>query len=210
MPKFTPLPLTMCFFVRLIAFIILRLHYLGRGIHSPNPTLDLVGAVVWGEIELHYSVLAVTIPCLRPFMMAVSTDYGATEPRPALGSRAYGSSGGSANKLGSSYVLNSMGSGQRSRMNSENNPSMFHKARMGASRLTSNDSIFRTHRSQNKSVIASQEGNHDSGSIESNDSRRMIIKKEIDFKVERDAAPAGDEQMGNRTNGHHQHHGSAM
>jgi len=190
--------------IRLVAMAILRLHYLGRGIHSLNPTLGLVGAVVWAQIELHYSNVSGTIPCLRPFMMAVSTDYGTTDPRTAVGSKAHGSSSGSGNRKGSSFALNSMGSGN-GRMNSENNPSMFLKARMGASRMTSTSSVFsRADRSNNKSVITSHEGAHDSNSIESNDSRRMIIKKEVDIRVERAAAGLGDEEMGNenQTNGH--------
>ena len=92
-------------------------------------------------------------------------------------------------------------------MNGSNNPSMFRKARMGASRMTSGNSIFRSDRSQIKSVVNTQEVAHDSNSIESNDSRRMIIKKEIDFKVERADAGRPGEAMGNEngTNGHPGH-----
>ena len=195
-------------FDRLIAFVLLRLHYLGRGIHSPNPTLDLVSAVVWTQIELHYSIVSNTIPCLRPFMMAVSTDYGATEPRTALGTKDYGY--GSGGRKDSGYALNSMGSRNGPRMNSENNPSMFHKARLGASRFGSSNNVFRSDRSQNKSTVTHQVshlGHHDSNSIESNDSRKMIIKKEVDFKVEHGTVDAISDQFvsGNQTNGHPGH-----
>ena len=63
-------------------------------------------------------------------MTAASTDYGVMESRTALGSMGYGSSG-SGNGGGSSYVLNSVGYGSRQSMRSENNPSMFHRAKMG-------------------------------------------------------------------------------
>ena len=191
---------------RLIAFVLVRLHFLGRGIHSLNPTMGLVGAVVWAQINLHYSIVSGTIPCLRPFMMAVSTDYGATEPRTALGSKAYGSSGGSGNRKGSSYALNSIGSGGgKIRMNSETNPSMFHKARMGASRISSSNNVFRSERSHNKSIVTHEA--HDSNSIESNDSRRMIIKKEVEINVQRGEAGVEGEELGhgNETNGHRGH-----
>lgn len=180
--------------------MLLRLHYLGKGVHSSNPTLDLVRVVVWTQIELHYSTVSVTVPCLRPFMMAVSTDYGATEPRTALGSKAYGSSG---SRKGSSYALNSMESGNGQRRNSSNNPSMFHRARMGASRISTGNKIFRSDRSNNETIVT-HEGAHDSNSIETNDSRKMIIKKEVDFKVEREEAGAPGEALGteNGTNGH--------
>ena len=167
---------------RLVAFTLLRLYYLAKGITSLNPTIDLVGAVVWAAIELHYSNLSGTVPCLRPFMMAVSTEYGATEPpRTTLHSKGYGSSG-SSNRMGGSYMLNSLGSGG-GRMNLGNNPSMCRRARLGAARLNSNDDAFRPSRSNNK-IMVTHEVAQDSNSIESTDSWRMIIRKEVDSRVE--------------------------
>ena len=168
--------------------MLLRLHYLAKGIHSLNPTLELVGAVVWTQIEISYSMVSGTIPCLRPFMMAVSTDYGATEPRTALGSKAYTSSG-SVNRKGNGYIVNAIGSEGGQKMNLENNPSVFRKAGRGASRICSSDNMSRSELSTNKSMTV-HEGSHDSKSMESNDSRKMIIKKEMDFR-------AVDEEMGN-------------
>jgi hypothetical protein len=54
----------------------LRLHYQGVELASSNPSLDGVMATVCAEIELCYAVVATTIPCLRPFMFALSTNYG--------------------------------------------------------------------------------------------------------------------------------------
>lgn len=134
--------------------------------------------------------------------MAVSTDYGATEPRTTIGSKAYGSSS-SGKRKGSSYALNSIGSGGRQRQNSENNPGMFHKAKVGASRMSTSNNVFRTVKSKDRSTVT-QQGGHDSISIGSNDSRRMIIRKEIDIKVERLERGEGAKELGNEndTNGH--------
>lgn len=58
-----------------------------------------------------------------------------------------------------------------------------------------NSDSFRPDRSLNKSTIT-HERKHDSTSIGSNDSRKMIIKKEIDFRVTRGVAGPKDEEMG--------------
>jgi len=179
---------------RLIAFAILRLLFLSKGITSLNPSLDLVGAVVWAEIELHYSNFAGTIPCLRPFMMAVSTDYGATEPRQPLGSKGYDSyRSGNGMERGSNYGLSSMLSRTGTRPNSMN-PGLFSTSRRGTSRMDSSNG-FR-HGANNKSTVIHEVTHHDSNSIGSNDSRKMIIKKEVDFRVEHGRAGPGDKELG--------------
>lgn len=184
--------LALIYLNRLIAFALLRLHYLSRGITSLNPPLDLVGAVVWAQIELHYSNFAGTVPCLRPFMMAVNTDYGATDPRPALSSKGYGSSG-SGNRLGgSSYGLGSIRSGG-GKDSSSMNPSVFKMAKKGAVRMDSSNTI--RHGSNNVSTVIHEVG-QDSNSIGSNDSRKMIIKKEVDFRVEHGRTDTRDEELG--------------
>ena len=180
--------------ISLIAFALLRLHNLASGIRSPNPTLDLVGAVVWAEIELHYANIAATMPCLRPFMAAVSTEYGATDPRSALGSKVYGSSSGER-KGGASYILSSFGSGGRKEKNYSNidTTMMSRMSRKGTSRM--NSDISPNDRSANETTIV-HEGKHDEVSIGSNDSRKMIIKKKIDIRVHRGELGENDEEAG--------------
>ena len=177
----------------LIAFALLRLHNLATGIRSPNPTLDLVGAVVWAEIELHYANIAATMPCLRPFIAAVSTEYGATDPRTALGSKVYGSSSGDR-KGGASYILSSFVSGGRKEKNYSNiDTTITRMSRKGTSRM--NSDISPNDRSNNETTIV-HEGKHDEVSIGSNDSRKMIIKKKIDIRVHRGEAGENDEEAG--------------
>ncbi|KAK0511131.1 hypothetical protein JMJ35_006683 [Cladonia borealis] len=186
--------LAFLFRLPLIAFALLRLHNLATGIRSPNPTLDLVGAVVWAEIELHYANIAATMPCLRPFMAAVSTEYGATDPRTALGSKVYGSSSGDR-KGGASYILSSFGSGGRKEKNYSNIDTTItsRMSRKGTSRM--NSDISPNDRSNNETTIV-HEGKHDDVSIGSNDSRKMIIKKKIDIRVHRGEAGENDEEAG--------------
>jgi hypothetical protein len=55
----------------------LRLYYLGLEFSSSDPTLEGVLASVCTQIEMNYAIIAATTPCLRPFMSALSTNYGA-------------------------------------------------------------------------------------------------------------------------------------
>ena len=63
--------------------IIVRLHYLDDAFNSPNYTLLVTWAVVCKEVQICYAIIAATIPCLKPFMSAMATNYGA----PAEGAR---------------------------------------------------------------------------------------------------------------------------
>lgn len=127
--------------------------------------------------------------------MAVSTDYGATEPRTALGSKGYGS--GSANRMGgaSSYGLGSMGPSANASRSTSKNPGAFSMARRGASRLDSSNG-FRHGANSKSTIIHEVAGPNDTGSIGSNDSRKMIIKKQVDFRIEHDRIRPGDEELG--------------
>lgn len=72
---------TMVFGCRLplIAVTILRLHYLTLGFQSANPTLVALPAVLLAQVELGWSIISATIPCLNPFIRAISTKYGAMD-----------------------------------------------------------------------------------------------------------------------------------
>ncbi|RMZ86993.1 hypothetical protein DV736_g5784, partial [Chaetothyriales sp. CBS 134916] len=62
----------------IVAVAALRLHYLGIQIHSLNPTLHGVIAVILTEIQLQYSIISCLTCSIRPFISAVTTNYGAT------------------------------------------------------------------------------------------------------------------------------------
>lgn len=126
--------------------------------------------------------------------MAVSTDYGATLPRATMSSKE-GASYGSGNHLGrgSSYVMSPRRPGTGTRTNSMN-PGVFSMSRRGTSRMNSANGFRQG--GNNKSTVVHEVTNHDSNSIGSNDSRKMIIKKEVDFRVEHGKAEPGDEDIG--------------
>lgn len=58
----------------LIPLSILRLVSLSHTLRSPDYTLRLADSEIWTQIELHYNVVAATIPCLRPFLRAFYTE----------------------------------------------------------------------------------------------------------------------------------------
>ncbi|CZT50031.1 uncharacterized protein RSE6_10950 [Rhynchosporium secalis] len=60
----------------MIAPIILRLFSILAALNSQDPTLAGTMVIVYTQIELCYAIIAATLPCLRPFMNALSTHYG--------------------------------------------------------------------------------------------------------------------------------------
>ncbi|KAH8428383.1 uncharacterized protein LDX57_006081 [Aspergillus melleus] len=49
---------------------------LTQNLHSYDATLASVSPIIWAQVELDYSLVACSVFCLRPFMAAVSTNYG--------------------------------------------------------------------------------------------------------------------------------------
>lgn len=62
----------------IIAVAILRLIYLKHALSSTDYAFKIVPAEVLTQIEMHYSLIAATIPCMRPFLKAFNTGYLST------------------------------------------------------------------------------------------------------------------------------------
>ncbi|KFY42604.1 hypothetical protein V495_04422 [Pseudogymnoascus sp. VKM F-4514 (FW-929)] len=65
----------------IIAPAALRLYYLDIQLSSSDPTLSGTLASVCAQIEISYAIISATIPCLRPFMSSLNTHYGAPHSR---------------------------------------------------------------------------------------------------------------------------------
>ncbi|KAK4561149.1 hypothetical protein LTR86_005104 [Recurvomyces mirabilis] len=63
-----------------IVFAAYRLSALSSLVNSQDRNLDRVDAVIWTQIELSWSLVMATIPCLMPFMMKLNTNLGAFSP----------------------------------------------------------------------------------------------------------------------------------
>jgi len=179
MTLYWKLVITSGFALRLPIIIptVFRLHYLSVAFNSANPTLVGVTAVVCKQTEIAYAIISATIPCLRPFMTATSTNYGA----PAEGARTtkgIGYSGGYGHK-------NSYNASARSRRGQNPLSNLTSKLRsMTKDRQTSSLASHSagTFEIQNSSNMVSASG--DTRSIGSGQSTQMIILKNVSYTVE--------------------------
>ncbi|KAJ5513083.1 hypothetical protein N7463_002635 [Penicillium fimorum] len=96
----------------LIIFSLVHISTLHTALNNEDTTLATVEPTVWMQVELHYALVACSVFCLRPFMAAVSTNYG-TAGDSTLESSASRSNG---TKEGSKIASGSE-SGTRSRSN---------------------------------------------------------------------------------------------
>ncbi|KAE8146686.1 hypothetical protein BDV25DRAFT_46956 [Aspergillus avenaceus] len=60
----------------LVIFSVLHIWALSVNMYSSNPTLKVVDPIIWSQVELNYALVACSVFSLRPFMAAVSTNYG--------------------------------------------------------------------------------------------------------------------------------------
>src|SRR5277367_6427110 len=79
MPLFKKSAIVFAFALRLPVIVpaVFRLHYLSEALNSSNFTLDITNEAVCKQVEISYAIIAATLPCLRPFMVATATNYGA-------------------------------------------------------------------------------------------------------------------------------------
>lgn len=156
---------------RIILAIAFRLYYLHVELLSPDPTLKGSIASVCTQIQLSYAIIASTTPCLRPFMSALNTHYGA----PAE----YKSPSGTK-KSANSYVLSSL---SKKSQKSQNRGS---RAQQNAAQTTLPNGTPNNRWDGMKhqtSVVAG-----DNISLESHSSIQMIIQKNTEWDVEFEGA----------------------
>ncbi|ORX97501.1 hypothetical protein BCR34DRAFT_577872 [Clohesyomyces aquaticus] len=63
----------------IIPLALLRLYQLRAEIDSADPTLIGALASVWTQTQMHYALIATTLPCGTPFLMTVVTNFGHVE-----------------------------------------------------------------------------------------------------------------------------------
>jgi len=151
---------------------VFRLHYLSEALDSSDPTLEAVYTVMCKQIEIAYAIVAATIPCLRPFMTATATHYGA----PAEGHKTkLGTSKGSGYGR-TPTKLTSFTSKLRSRALPEKNTDSLPPS-TGADDVFGRQDRYRT-------AVSSTPRDQDAGSMESGDSQQMIILKNVTYTIE--------------------------
>ncbi|KAE9367678.1 hypothetical protein N431DRAFT_349139 [Stipitochalara longipes BDJ] len=139
-----------------IAPALLRLFYLNQEFTSSDPTLHGVIASVCSQIQISYAIVAATIPCLRPFMAALSTNYGAP---------AQNRTSPSGTKKSQQYKLSSLSKSTRS-------------IRVDRSKLSA--PVKPWDRGNTHTSVVSG----DQHSMESHESKQMIISKNTEWQVD--------------------------
>ncbi|KAM7188890.1 hypothetical protein V8F20_010399 [Naviculisporaceae sp. PSN 640] len=159
--------------VPVIAPAILRLTYLDSFFFGPDPPLDGVTASLCMQIQISYAIIAMTTPCLRPFMSALNTHYGGPKETRTPG----GTKASRTAKSDNSYSLSSLPRSKVER--TEATPEHRHDPEAAP--------VTRWDRADYRVAVMSRNSRNlsiDGGSTQSNDSQRMIISKNTEWQVE--------------------------
>jgi hypothetical protein len=184
---------------RTIALAAVRLYYISVQLKSADPSFDGVLATVLTQVELAYSLIASTIPCLRPFMAALNTELGAMNPRSVLNSRAYELSKDSNGSYAMAAMRNGKPNGdtvksERPVYAGEEEVEGAHGTAAGkreSVELTPGQHIFRGDHARSTAKVTASEKQVDADSIGTNDSQRMIIKKDVQWVIETGSTGGG-------------------
>ncbi|KAK6399015.1 hypothetical protein LTR65_000573 [Meristemomyces frigidus] len=170
----------------LIIAIALRIASFSTSGLTTNFTIAEDLYVVWTVTEINYALISATIPILRPFINSLSTHYG-------IGAATEYSVSGSRSQ-GNAYALSTLKSGGGQRVSRfQNTLTSGNRAERGVPltfESSSNTFAYAGKNVANASSSAERGAvrgkDVDKDSIGSNDSQRMIIRKNVEFTVQRD------------------------
>ncbi|GKZ49810.1 hypothetical protein AbraIFM66951_002518 [Aspergillus brasiliensis] len=158
----------------LIIFSVFHIYAILLRVHSPDPTLAVVTPIIWAQVELNYALVACSVFSLRPFMAAVSTNYGT-----AGDSNLESTSGVSRSwKVDSSKA----GSGRQTYVNAEERRSW--RVSRGLDGLGHDGHQAGPVAEPTDIELVGMDGQHSVGS--DSESARMMIRKDVEYTVEYD------------------------
>ncbi|KAI6827228.1 hypothetical protein KC332_g7161 [Hortaea werneckii] len=178
----------------LIPISIVRLEYINQELGSSNPTLTGAVAGVLTQLAIFYSLMAATLPCLRPFLAGFVTNYGAMGGSTVIGGSQLGSSKRDEKDTKGSFVMASMhSSGSHGGMNS---PGGFRKQKQRVSQQM-NEEMFRPDRVRNKAnATHPQHHSHDASSIGSSESTKgILVQKDVTWQISEDNSRSPQQQQ---------------
>ncbi|KAL2007716.1 hypothetical protein VTN00DRAFT_7698 [Thermoascus crustaceus] len=208
MPLRRKLAVLLAFASRLpiIAFASLRLYYLRQTIHSHDPTLIGVPMSIWTQVELNFSLIACTIFCLRPFIVAVSTNYGTagdstleSSARRSRKSTTSGSRSAGRSGTGGSFALRSLKRSLKKDINVLSSSSSTaverDRGQAGCNPLKEGVELGTIPQGPTSPItttvtaaVEAEPGTRRHGdcrsSVGSNDSTKLIIKKDVQYSVQ--------------------------
>lgn len=167
----------------------LHLHYLHLQMLSANPTLAGAYTVVCAQLELGYGLMASSVPCLKPFMSAFEGPFRPPQK--------------SSNPHSTDYPFNTYGSVHSKQLRSASDHRIGGSAVVGLS--SADEQNFRPDGGMYQATVSHRDqgpeegarGGGERASIDSGDSRQliikkdMVIKKEVKWSVEREDGGAG-------------------
>jgi hypothetical protein len=164
---------------RCIAIAALRLHYLQINLNSPNIPLAYSATISCTQLEIGYSILSSIIPCLKPFMMPCERENDITP-----NTYHYGGSGSGSHRL---FSLASNSSRNRDKgegigIEKEGDENV----RFGATFTGQLRPELTAYEARVVSRDGEERKSDEKESEESLNSRRMIIKKGVEWSVDFD------------------------
>ncbi|KAI4168703.1 MAG: hypothetical protein LQ343_006207 [Gyalolechia ehrenbergii] len=199
------------FRLMIIPFLIIRLVSYPRNHLSSDPAFTLTHFSVWTQTTLYVSLMVSTIPCLKPFVAGLNTGYGAFDME-HVATQAYASYGSNGYAPRPRRTKHSNTSGSKSADDLDKEMSGVSGDRSRTKRATANfgtstsghqgrsTPVTRAARnadlnldpragqgrehSKGKAMTHTRAVAQDGNSIGSNDSRQMIIRKDVAWAVE--------------------------
>lgn len=170
-----------------IIFCVLRIHYFFRAFFTTDPSFDGVMFSAWTQVELAFSVIAATTPCLKPFMSTISSNWGeAPKPELANSNPSGGSYGlrdlfGKSNKTTTNASKSEVATQERESQDTLGADLPYEPVHGNATnhRTLRGDSVSNT-----TTVMHGFPIGDDRVSTRSNDSQQMIIRKETMYSVD--------------------------
>jgi hypothetical protein len=160
---------------RVIAAAAARLYYLHRKIYSPEPTLAGVLAAVWTQVEVNYSIIATCAACLGPFIRPFS--------KPYLADARYATPGSIQRSANGGYNLSDMSSGGYLKRDQSTKLEQTLASKPSTGNLT-----YQPQQRSRPDPAPQDVRSNSRPSLDSHDSKRMIITKGVEWTVEYDGA----------------------
>lgn len=173
----------------MIVLAALRIRSFNRDALTSDPTFSLAEFLCWTSAELNYSILSATLPIVRPLISNLATHYG----------------GGFGQSDGRTYADGSTGSYVRSGARGDSKSDTIQLRSMGRNRGDGSMRQSAVRRSRGEdwghdkafgragraAVATGEHSNQDAVSVESSDSQRMIIRKDVTWVVDHDHESMG-------------------
>lgn len=185
---------------RMIITIAFRLSTFNKAGRITNPTLLEDLFIVWTQTELNYSFISATILNLRPFVNNLNTQFGGLGEAESGNGYGYGSGSGIHMRSNGSYQMSNLKSVDRSNIRDEYAATQSagcwdgqcNAYSYGISVPSTGVGVGNSHSGGKKNAAKLEKPREedikgDATSVGSNDSRRMIIRKDMSWKLEYEA-----------------------